>query len=138
MEAETALRPLRYAGTAPCAPSGAVLREASSGEPPRPRLPDRVRQSIRARHYSRRTETAYVHWIKRYIFFHEKRHPAEMGAVEVTAFLTLLAVRDRVAASAQNQALSALLFLYRDLLQIELPWLDDSCAQSAPSICLSA
>ena len=65
-----------------------------------------------------------MHWIKCYIFFHGKRHPAEMGAVEVTAFLTSLAVRDRVAASTQNQALNALLFLYRDVLHIELPWLD--------------
>jgi len=83
-----------------------------------------VRAALRARHYSRRTEKAYVHWIKRYIFFHGKRHPAEMGAAEVTAFLTALAVRDRVAASTQNQALNALLFLYREILGVELPWLD--------------
>jgi len=83
-----------------------------------------VRAALRARHYSCRTEKTYVHWIKRYIFFHGKRHPAEMGAAEVTAFLTALAVRDRVAASTQNQALNALLFLYREILGVELPWLD--------------
>jgi integrase len=91
---------------------------------PRLKLLDRVRQRIRARHYSRRTEKAYVHWIKRFIFFHGKGHPAEMGAAEVTSFLTALAVRDRVASSTQNQALNALLFLYREVLELELPWLD--------------
>ena len=75
----------------------------------RPRLLDRVREAVRTRHYSRRTEKAYTHWIKRYIFFHGKRHPAEMGAAEVSAFLTALAVQSKVAASTQNQALSALL-----------------------------
>ena len=88
------------------------------------RLLDRVRDAIRARHYSRRTEKAYVNWIKRYIFFHAKRHPGEMGAPEVTKFLTSLAVDGRVAASTQNQALSALLFLYRDVLAVDLPWMD--------------
>jgi integron integrase len=83
-----------------------------------------VRESIRARHYSRRTEVAYVHWIRRYIFFHGKRHPAEMGASELTQFLSALAVEGKVAASTQNQALSALLFLYCDVLHQELPWLD--------------
>jgi integron integrase len=92
---------------------------------PKPRLLDRVREAIRARHYSRRTEKAYVGWIKRYIFFHGKRHPAEMGGPEVTRFLTTLAVEGRVAASTQNQALNALLFLYRVVLEQDLPWLDD-------------
>jgi integrase len=101
------------------------LSRAPSAESPKPKLLDRVRHAVRARHYSRRTEKAYVLWIKRYIFFHGKRHPAEMGAPEVTAFLTALAVRDRVAASTQNQALNALLFLYREILGVELPWLDD-------------
>ncbi len=90
----------------------------------KPRLLDLVREAIRTRHYSRRTEEAYVSWIKRYIFFHEKRHPVEMGAPEVGRFLTSLAVDGRVAASTQNQALSALLFLYRDVLAVDLPWLD--------------
>src|SRR5688572_31152511 len=102
-----------------------AVRETGPAAVPPPRLLDRVREAIRARHYSRRTEKAYVHWIKRYIFFHGKRHPVEMGAAEVTAFLTSLAVHDKVAASTQNQALSAVLFLYREVLGIELPWLDD-------------
>src|SRR6266581_7713686 len=93
-------------------------------EDPKPRLLDQVRETLRARHYSRRTEKTYVHWIRRFIFFHGKRHPAEMGAGEVTAFLTSLAVQGKVAASTQNQALSALLFLYRDVLGVQLPWLD--------------
>jgi integron integrase len=73
-----------------------------------------------------------VHWTKRYIIFHGKRHPAEMGAPEVTEFLTALAVRDKVAASTQNQALSALLFLYRHVLGVELPWLDDLVRAKRP------
>ena len=73
-------------------------------------------------------------WIKRYIFFHGKRHPAELGASEVTAFLTSLAVHDKVAASTQNQALSALLFLYREVLSVELPWLDDVIRAKRPRI----
>jgi hypothetical protein len=95
-----------------------AVREAGLAGAPKPRLLDRVRETIRARHYSHRTEKAYVHWIKRYIFFHGKRHPAEMGAPEVTAFLTSLAVQDKVAASTQNQALSALLVLYREVLGV--------------------
>jgi site-specific recombinase XerD len=83
-------------------------------------------------HYSRRTEKAYVHWIRRFIFFHGKRHPAEMGAAEVTAFLTSLAVQDKVAASTQNQALSALLFLYREVLGVDLPWLEDVVRAKRP------
>ncbi|MBU0742362.1 transposase [bacterium] len=90
----------------------------------RPRLLDRIRHTIRTRHYSRRTERAYVDWVRRFVRFHGLRHPEEMGAEEVTAFLTHLAVRRRVSASTQNQALSALLFLYRHVLEIELPWLD--------------
>lgn len=83
----------------------------------KPKLLDQVRQKIRLRNYSYRTEKSYVHWIKRYIFFHDKRHPAEMGRAEVEAFLTHLAVEGNVAASTQNQALSALLFLYEHVLQ---------------------
>ena len=90
-----------------------------------PKLLDRVRQAIRLRHYSRRTEKAYVGWIKRYIFFHSVRHPAQMGAAEITQFLSSLAVDAKVSASTQNQALSALLFLYREVLGQALPWLDD-------------
>jgi integrase len=112
----------------PCRSRGAhalAFHEAAGPtEPAKPRLLDRVRAAARLRHYSRRTEAAYVAWIRRYILFHGKRHPAEMGAAEVTRFLTSLAVDGRVAASTQNQALSALLFLYRDILELDLPWLD--------------
>lgn len=92
--------------------------------PPLPKLLDQVRDRLRVKHYSIRTETQYLQWIKRFILFHDKRHPREMGAVEVEAFLTHLAVAGRVAAATQNQALSALLFLYREVLNIDLPWLD--------------
>ena len=78
---------------------------------PRPlKLLDQLREQIRLRHYSIRTEAQYVQWVRRFVLFHGKRHPREMGAVEVTAFLTDLAVNGKVAASTQNQALSALLF----------------------------
>jgi integron integrase len=80
------------------------------------KLLDHVRDAIRLKHYSLHTEQSYVTWIKRYIFFHDKRHPKDMGGAEIEAFLTHLAVHQRVAASTQNQALSALLFLYRDVL----------------------
>jgi integrase len=85
-----------------------------------PKLLDRVRQTIRAKHYSRRTESAYVDWIRRYIVFHKKRHPSEMGASEITAFLTWLATDRCVSASTQNQALSGVLFLYRNVLHIAI------------------
>jgi site-specific recombinase XerD len=90
-----------------------------------PRLLEQVQNLIRTRHYSYRTEQTYIHWIKQYIFFHGKRHPAEMGATEVSEFLTHLAVVGRVAASTQNQALAALLFLYRHVLGQNLPWLEN-------------
>ena len=90
-----------------------------------PRLMDRVRGAIRARHYSRRTEDSYAGWIRRFIFFHGKKHPAAMGAEEVNAFLTSLAVARKVSASTQGQALSALVFLYRHVLDDPLPWLDE-------------
>ena len=85
--------------------------------PPKRKLLDQVRDAIRLKHYSYKTEQTYVAWIRRYILFHNKRHPQEMGTEEVEAFLTHLAVTDNVAASTQNQALSALLFLYRYVLQ---------------------
>jgi integron integrase len=84
------------------------------------RLLDQVRDAVRLKHYSIRTEEAYVNWVKRYIVFHNKRHPAEMGAPEIEAFLTHLAVKENVAASTQNQAFSALLFLYREVLHQDL------------------
>lgn len=105
-------------------PTVRAVRETQPTGPRPPRLLDRVRNALRARHGSRRTEKAYVAWIRRYILFHDKRHPAEMGAAEVTQFLSWLAVEKSVAASTQNQALSALLFLYRHVLELDLPWLD--------------
>jgi site-specific recombinase XerD len=92
--------------------------------PPPPRLLDQVRQAIRLKHYSYRTEQTYVAWIRRYILFHDKRHPKEMGIEEVQAFLSHLAVVENVAASTQNQALSALLFLYKVVLDQELEPVD--------------
>jgi len=89
-----------------------------------PRLMDQVRDAIRSRHYSLRTEETYVHWIRRFIFFHNRRHPAEMGEAEVTAFLNYLAVEQHVAASTQNQALAALLFLYKNVIKRDLSWID--------------
>jgi hypothetical protein len=86
-----------------------------------PPLLERVRHKIRLRHYSLRTEQAYVDWIRRFVMHHSKRHPAEMGAGEVEAFLTHLAAVRNVAASPQNQAKSALLFLYKEVLAIEPP-----------------
>ena len=97
-----------------------------------PRLLDLVRDKLRVKHYSIRTEQAYVDWIKRYIFFHDKRHPQAMSAQDVEAFLTHLAVAGKVAASTQNQAKSALLFLYREVLEMQLPWLDKVTQAKVP------
>jgi integron integrase len=99
--------------------------DTNTRTPEAPRLLDRVRDAIAFRHYSIRTEEQYVHWIKRFIYFSGRRHPAEMGAAEVTAFLNHLARDRNVAAATQNQALSALLFLYREVLGQGLPWLDE-------------
>jgi len=109
------------------------VREPDPSPSRPPRLFDRVREAARVRHYSRRTESAYLAWIRRFIFFHGKRHPAEMGAPEITKFLSSLAVEGNVAASTQNQALSALLFLYRDVLEQDLPWLDDVVRAKRPA-----
>ena len=79
---------------------------------------------MRVKHYAIRTEQSYVDWIKRYMYFHGKTHPKDLDAQDVEAFLTHLAVADKVSASIQNQAKSALLFLYREVLEIKLPWLD--------------
>lgn len=97
-----------------------------------PKLLDQVRGKIRLKHYSIRTEQSYLDWIKRFILFHDKRHPKDMGPQDVEAFLTHLAVQGRVAASTQNQAKSALLFLYKEVLGIELPWLDNVERAKAP------
>jgi len=97
-----------------------------------PKLLDQVRGKIRLKHYSIRTEQSYVDWIKRFILFHGKHHPKDLGAQEVEEFLTYLAVEGKVAASTQNQAKSALLFLYKAVLGVELPWLDNVERAKAP------
>lgn len=89
-----------------------------------PRLLDQVRARLRLKHYSLRTEQAYVGWIRRFILANDKRHPRDMGVAEVEGFLSMLATHGQVAAGTQNQALSALLFLYREVLVIELPWME--------------
>ena len=89
-----------------------------------PRLMDQVRDVLRVHHYSLRTEQSYLHWVKRFILFHGKRHPREMGKNEIAAFLTHLAVQKDVSASTQNQALSAILFLYKKVLNIEPDWIE--------------
>lgn len=98
-----------------------------------PRLLDVLRDKLRLKHYSLRTEQQYVNWVRRFLRFHHHRHPREMGAAEVTAFLTDLVVAGGVSASTQNQALSALLFLYREALEISLPWLDEVVRAKQPS-----
>lgn len=99
---------------------------------PPPRLLEQVRDAIRLRHYSLRTEQAYLDWIKRFLLFHHERHPKDMGAAEVEQFLSHLAVEGKVAASTQNQALSALLFLYKQVLGIDLPWMNDITRAKKP------
>jgi len=98
-----------------------------------PRLLDRVREAIRLRHYSRRTEEAYVYWIRRYIVFHGKAHPSTMGASEISAYLAWLAVNQKVSASTQNQASSAILFLYRDVLGVD-PGTVDHLPRASPPV----
>ena len=100
--------------------------------PKTPKLLDQVRGKIRLKHYSIRTEQAYVDWIRRFILFHNKRHPIDMGASEVEVFLTHLAIKGKVAASTQNQARSALLFLYKEVLDRALPWMDDITPAKRP------
>jgi integron integrase len=125
----------------PCPAAGVSgadqVRETSAGpaggDPAEPRLLDRVRQALRLRHYSRRTEKAYVGWIRRFVLHHGRRHPREMGRPEVSAFLTHLAARERVSASTQNQALSALLFLYGQVLGADIGWLDDVVRARRPA-----
>ncbi|HEX7324386.1 MAG TPA: integron integrase [Rhodanobacteraceae bacterium] len=93
---------------------------------------DEVRRHLRVRHYSLRTERAYVGWIRRFILANGKRHPRDMGAAEVESFLSDLAVQRNVAASTQNQALSALLFLYREVLGVDLPWMENVVRAKRP------
>ena len=104
-----------------------AIRPLSAAPTPakqQPKLLDRLREALRSRHYSRHTEQAYCHWVKRFIFFHKVRHPAAMAEPEINAFLTHLAIKERVSASTQTQALSALLFLYRHVLGREIGTLD--------------
>jgi integrase len=111
-----------------------VIREVPAPPTPgQPRLLDRVRAAIHARHYSRRTEKAYTAWARRFILLHGKRHPKEMGATEVKQFVSALVVDKNVAASTQNQALSAILFLYRDVPEQNLPWIDDVVRSKRPA-----
>ena len=97
---------------------------AEEPESAKPKLLDQMRDVLRRRHYSYRTEHTYVDWVRRYILFHGKRHPRDMRETEITAFLSWLARQGKVAASTQNQALSALLFLYKEVLKLELGRLD--------------
>ncbi len=96
-----------------------------TSNPKQPKLLERVRQRLRVGHYSLRTEQTYIPWIKRYILFHGKHHPRDMGKAEIEAFLTHLAVERHVSAATQNQALNAILFLYRSVLEIDVEWMTD-------------
>lgn len=115
--------PVSKRGMAPGLPAGSPLGG---------RLLDRVRDRCQLKHYSRRTERAYTGWIRRFIFFFDKQHPDQMGGAEVEQFLTHLAVAGNVAASTQNQALSALLFLYREVLGVDLPWMESVVRAKRP------
>lgn len=137
--------PLRWSGGAPTdATSGTTRRpphgrtpgarlappSAVDGQPPK--LLGRVRRAIRSRHYSRRTEAAYVHWIRQFIVYHGKRHPVGMGAVEISACLAWLALERRVSASTQNQALSGVLFLCGNVLHVDLGKIEHVPRAAAP------
>src|SRR5947208_10174451 len=104
-----------------------------TSSPTKPKLLDQVRQAIRTRHYSYMTEKAYVGWIKRFIFFHNKRHPVEMGEAEIAHFLSSLASESHVSASTQNQALNALLFLYHEVLGQEIGYIAGVVRAKRPS-----
>ena len=97
-----------------------------------PKLLERMRIHLRTRHYSIRTEEAYIDWARRFILFHGKCHPRDMGVVEVEAFLSHLAVERHVSASTQNQAKAALLYLYKQVLEIDLPWLNEVVQAKRP------
>jgi integron integrase len=113
--------------------AGPLLRDATATSDARdPKLLTRVRDALRVRHYSRRTEQAYVRWIHEFIKFHQLRHPSELASAEVSAFLTHLAVRRRVSASTQNQALAALLFLYGEVLGTKVAWIADLVRAKQP------
>lgn len=109
-----------------------IASEPDHVAPQTPRLLDRMRDKLRVKHYSIRTEYSYLDWARRYIRFHGLRHPSDLGPAAVEEFLTSLAVKGNVAASTQNQAKSALLFLYKEVLGIELPWLDGVVSAKRP------
>lgn len=111
--------------TTPSSPEKATLHHS-------PKLLDQVVAKIRFKHYSRRTEQSYAHWNKRFILYHDKRHPKEMGASEIEAFLSALATELNATASTQNLALSSILFLYKEVLEIDLPWLDNIAHAKKP------
>ena len=123
-------QPLSDRGTR-FADTGGSVRPVDSSQAHTPKLLDQVRQAIRLRHYSRRTEQAYVGWIRRFIVLHDKRHPKELGEREVTAFVSSLAARG-VSASTQNQALSAVLFLFEIVLGRRLPWMAEIVRAQRP------
>jgi site-specific recombinase XerD len=106
------------------APFQPIGKDRQTAVTPAPKLLDQVRDRMRRLGMARRSEEAYVGWIRRFILYNDKRHPVDLGAEEVERFLTSLAVEGHVAAATQNQALSALLFLYKQVLALELPWLD--------------
>jgi integron integrase len=113
-----------------------IIRESAGSYDPDPKKPprllERVRRAIRARHYSPRTEQCYVSWVRRYVLFHGKTHPSELGPEAVARYLSYLATDRRVSASTQNQALSALLFLYREVLGVEMDWVEDIAPAKRP------
>ncbi len=104
----------------------------------KPKLLDQIRQLMRLRHYSLRTEEAYVGWIRRYILFHGKRHPRDLVESDIAGFLSSLAVKGQVAASTQNQALNALLFLYKEVLRRELGFIGETVRVKRPAKCVYA
>lgn len=113
--------------------TNATHQQDTATAPPKPRLLDQMRAAIRVKHYSLRTEKTYLSWVRHYIHWSGLRHPADMGAAEVEAFLSMLANQRDVAASTQNQALAALLFLYKQVLGIDLPWLDGITRAKKPA-----
>ncbi len=128
VEVEPSLHPVNGPGNRETSPQPGSDQTAATTV----KLLDQVRQAIRTRHYSYRTEEAYIGWIRRFVRFHHERDPAEMGAAEVSRFLTSLAVDRQVAASTQNQALAAVLFLYKDVLDRDPGWVDDVVRAKRP------
>ena len=116
--------------------SGSASAGPVPGQRPEPKLLDRLREAVRLRHYSRRTEEAYATWVRRFIVFHGKKHPSQMGGDEIGGYLTYLAVERKVSASTQNQALSALLFLYRQVLRLDPGAVDHVRMRTARCACL--